>query len=150
MTTQDPPSPPAGPDSGELDLLHDRSQIDAAVKRILEQLAAMGYSDSSRFAVRLAIEEGISNAFRHGHRELPASTPIHLSYSAKPDQLRVVITDRGPGFDPSAVPDPTLEQNLEVPSGRGLMLMRAYMTQVSFNPVGNQVTLVYRKPPPKA
>ena len=53
----------------------------------------------------------------------------------------------GPGFDPSTVPDPTLDQNLEIPSGRGLMLMRAYMTAVTFNPAGNRVTMRYRKPP---
>jgi serine/threonine-protein kinase RsbW len=63
--------------------------------------------------------------------------------------LSVEIEDRGPGFDPGAVPDPTLEQNLEIPSGRGLMLMRAYMTSVTFNPAGNRVRLLYRRPPGK-
>ena len=95
---------------------------------------------------RLALEEGISNAFRHGHRGLTGETPIRLRFRVGPDELHVVITDRGPGFDPGTVPDPTLEQNLEVPSGRGLMLMRAYMTSVTHNAAGNEVTLVYRKP----
>jgi serine/threonine-protein kinase RsbW len=132
-----------------MDLLHERDQIDGAVRTILDALARHKYTESSRFAVRLALEEGISNAFRHGHRTLPPGVPIHLSYLATDKELRVVIQDRGPGFDPASVPDPTLEQNLEVPSGRGLMLMRAYMTSVTFNPSGNQVTLIYQKPPAK-
>lgn len=147
--TKDAPIPASGPDSGQLELLHDRARIDAAVKQILEALTRHKYSESSRFAVRLALEEGISNAFRHGHRGLPPEIPIHLSFRVTSQELSVVIEDQGAGFDPGTVPDPTLEQNLEIPSGRGLMLMRAYMTSVTFNPAGNQVTLLYRRPPGK-
>lgn len=138
---------PGQPLSGQTDLLHERAQIDHAVRSVLEALSAFGYSESSRFAVRLAMEEAISNAFRHGHRSVAPSTPVRLSWRATPAELTVTIEDRGPGFDPGAVPDPTLDQNLEVPSGRGLMLMRAYMTAVTFNPAGNQVSMVYRRPP---
>jgi serine/threonine-protein kinase RsbW len=56
------------------------------------------------------------------------------------------VEDRGPGFDPSGVPDPTLDENLELPSGRGLMLIRAYMTRVAFSPTGNRVSMYYRRP----
>lgn len=149
MSTQASQPQPAGPDSGELDLFQERDLIDAAVRSILDALGRYKYSESSRFAVRLALEEGISNAFRHGHKSLPKGTPVHLVYRVSEQELLVVIRDQGPGFDPASVPDPTLEQNLEVPSGRGLMLMRAYMTSVVFNAAGNQVTLVYRRPPAK-
>jgi serine/threonine-protein kinase RsbW len=150
MSCQDRPSPDpeqsTGPDRGDLEFPNERPRIDAAVKAILDALVRHRYSESSRFAVRLALEEGISNAFRHGHSGLPASSTLRLSFQATAAELRVTIRDRGPGFDPAAVPDPTLEQNLEIPSGRGLMLMRAYMTSVSFNPAGNEVTMLYRKP----
>jgi serine/threonine-protein kinase RsbW len=132
---------------GRADLLHDREQIDDVVREVLEALDELDYSDSSRFAVRLALEEAISNAFRHGHRDLPATEPIRLEWAATGEELEVTVEDRGPGFDPSAVPDPTLDQNLEMPSGRGLMLMRAYMSAIRFNRSGNRVTMVYRKPP---
>ena len=145
MTPIDPPTP----DSGTFDLIHDRDQIDAAIKQVLDVLATLGYSESSRFAVRLAIEEGIANAFRHGHKGLEATARVQVTYAAKPGELRVTIRDQGPGFDPNVVPDPTLDENLELPSGRGLMLMRAYMTSVTFNAKGNEVTLVYRKPTKK-
>lgn len=136
-------------DSGQFELIHERDQIDAAVKRVLDALAMHGYTESSKFAVRLAIEEGLANAFRHGHKGLPASTPIHVTYGVTDSELRMTIKDDGPGFDPKAIPDPTLDENLELPSGRGLMLMRAYMTSVAFNAKGNQVTMVYKKPAAK-
>jgi serine/threonine-protein kinase RsbW len=131
---------------GKTDLIHERDQIDRVVREVLDALTRLGYVDSSRFAVRLAMEEAISNAFRHGHKDLPHTTPIHLAWRASDAELLVAVEDRGPGFDPTAVPDPTLDQNLEIPSGRGLMLMRAYMSSVSFNKAGNKVTMTYRKP----
>lgn len=134
---------------GEVDLLHEREQIDRLVKSILDALTAGGYNDSSRFAVRLALEEAISNAFRHGHKDLPSTVPVRVRWEVSPTETQIVVKDEGPGFDPDAVPDPTLDENLEMPSGRGLMLMRAYMSAVIFNEVGNQVTMTYRKPPPK-
>ena len=133
-------------DSGTMELVHDRDQIEGTVKRILEALERHGYTEASRFAVRLAVEEGLANAFRHGHKGLAESTPVRFEFDVKPDELHVTIEDRGPGFAPDTIPDPTLDANLELPSGRGLMLMKAYMTQVSFNAKGNRVMMVYRKP----
>ena len=37
--------------------------------------------------------------------------------------------------------DPTDDDNLELPSGRGLMLMRSFMSFVEYNVVGNQVVM---------
>ncbi|HOF18390.1 MAG TPA: ATP-binding protein [Phycisphaerae bacterium] len=54
------------------------------------------------------------------------------------------MCDEGTGFDPTRVPDPTADENLEKPSGRGLMLMRAYMDEVRYNDRGNQVFLMKR------
>src|SRR6185295_19428079 len=59
-----------------------------------------------------------------------------------------VIRDQGPGFDVSKLPDPTDPANLEKPSGRGLLLMRAFMDEVRFNATGNQVTMVKTNPLP--
>lgn len=133
-------------DSGSVTIVHDRAAIDAAVKLISDAVARHEYPESSRFAVRLAIEEAISNAFRHGHKEAAAGAPVRVEYAVDPDQVVMTVEDQGPGFDPEAVPDPTLDENLEVPSGRGLMLIRAYMSSVTFNEAGNRITMVYRRP----
>ncbi len=54
------------------------------------------------------------------------------------------IRDEGPGFDPSTLPDPTDPANLERVSGRGLLLIHAFMDEVRHNPTGNEITMVKR------
>ena len=61
------------------------------------------------------------------------------------NEASFTITDEGPGFHLSEVPDPTADENLERPCGRGLMLIRAFMDEVSYNESGNQVRLVKRR-----
>ena len=62
------------------------------------------------------------------------------------DEARFTIADDGPGFDPGALPDPRAAQNLERLSGRGVLLMRTFMDEVTFHERGNVVTLVKRRP----
>lgn len=133
-------------ETGQADLLHSRAQIDELVARIAQALTRQKYPEPSRFAVRLALEEALSNAFRHGHSALPPRAPVHVEYRIGPADLTIRVADQGPGFNPDAIPDPTLDENLERPGGRGIMLMRAYMTRVDFDPPGNTVTLYYRRP----
>lgn len=132
-------------DAAKFQLVNDPQAIDAVREQIVEALIRQGYSETAAFAVRLAFEEAVSNAFRHGHRDLPHETPIGVEYAIGPDELEITLQDRGPGFKPGDVPDPTLEENLELPSGRGLLLIRAYMSGVEFNEAGNQIRMVYRR-----
>ena len=126
-----------------IELRNDRSAIESLERRVLEAVEDAGYPEASRFAVRLALEEAVVNAFRHGHRQLPEDTPIDVSWEVTPDRATIIVRDRGSGFEPGCVPDPTLDENLECPTGRGLMLMRAYMTEVRHNKAGNEVTMIY-------
>jgi serine/threonine-protein kinase RsbW len=142
-------SRPSHAESVSLALTSSRDDIDRAEEQLLGLLEKHGYEESSRFAVRLAVEEALTNAFHHGHKTLPAGTPVRFDFAVTPQEVRMFIEDQGPGFSPDAVPDPTLEENLEIPSGRGILLMRAYMSSVEFSGRGNQLTMVYRKPAPK-
>ena len=108
---------------------------------ILSEAEAHGYSESARFAIRLALDEAMSNAICHGNRNDPHKR-IAIDYAVTDEQVRIQVTDEGHGFRPAAVPDPTLDENLERPHGRGIMLMRAYMTDVSYSERGNTVTLI--------
>jgi serine/threonine-protein kinase RsbW len=130
-------------DRGELHPANTRADIEACEHRVLGALERAGYSEAARFAVRLSLEEALVNAFMHGHRGLPPSTPVHVQYTIAPEAVRISITDQGPGFDPGRVPDPTSEENLELPSGRGLMLMRAYMTSVHHEDHGRTLVMTY-------
>lgn len=92
------------------------------------------------FSIKLALEEALVNAIKHGN-QMDRSKKVRIAYQLFPDCFLVQITDDGTGFDPTDVPDPTAYENLERPCGRGLMLMRHYMTEVAFNERGNGVTM---------
>jgi hypothetical protein len=64
-----------------------------------------------------------------------------FSHYVTPSQTVVEIADQGLGFDPKTIADPVAPENLERPSGRGLFLIRYYMTSVRFNECGNHLTL---------
>jgi len=125
-------------------LREDRDRIEAAVTEILDAMVRMGFDESSAFAVRLSVEEAINNGFRHGNKSNPDKV-VRLEWRATPEQVELQVSDEGEGFDPGAVPDPTAEENLEIPSGRGLMLMRAYMSKVEYVQPGNVVRMEYRR-----
>jgi serine/threonine-protein kinase RsbW len=110
-------------------------------ERILQEAEACGFSQESSFAIRLALEEAIVNAHTHGNR-CDGSKHIRVSYQVTPERVIVRIADEGPGFDPCAIPDPTSPDRISLPNGRGLMLMRAYLDDVSYNEKGNEVQLI--------
>ena len=127
-------------------LRNQRPALEEAATAILNAAERMGYPKASCYALRLAIEEAVSNAFHHGHRDLDPEADIELAWDVSHERITIVVEDQGPGFDPGSLPDPTTQENIEKPSGRGLLLIRAYMSSVVFNEVGNRVTMVYLHP----
>jgi serine/threonine-protein kinase RsbW len=116
------------------------AEVAACINAILDALRPLDYNEQILFGVRLALEEALVNAIRHGHRN-DASKTVHIRFQPTAQQLLVEIQDEGPGFDPDGVPDPLSPENLERPGGRGVFLMRHYMTWVSVNEQGNCVTM---------
>lgn len=108
--------------------------------QILNQCRNHGFSEQDLFALQLSIEEALVNACKHGNQMDPAKH-VKVQYRITPQRADIVIEDQGPGFKPAEVPDPTADENLEVSHGRGILLMRAYMSNVVFSPKGNKVTL---------
>ena len=103
-------------------------------------LHAAGYGDQDVFYIKLAMEEALVNAIKHGNQLDPAKT-VRVWYAVAPHRFDCTITDEGPGFDPGEVPDPTLPENLDRPCGRGLFLIRRFMTTVDYHGRGNVVTM---------
>jgi serine/threonine-protein kinase RsbW len=112
-------------------------RVQDAIEQLLEASAAATHDV---FSIKLALEEALVNAIKHGN-QLDRDKKVHIAYSIHADRFEIRITDEGPGFDPGDVPDPTAIENLERPCGRGLMLMRHYMTEVAYNASGNSVTM---------
>lgn len=118
----------------------DTSAGQAVQERIIKLLEEHRYPDRDVFGVRLALEEALVNAIKHGNQMDPNKS-VRISCRLNLGGIRIEIEDQGEGFDPEDVPDPTDDENLERPCGRGIMLMRAFMTAVNYNDRGNCVIL---------
>lgn len=92
------------------------------------------------FGVRLALEESLVNAIKHGNRMEP-DKKVRIACELTTEQITIVIEDQGEGFKVEEVPDPTDDDNLDKPGGRGIMLIRSFMNAVSYNDRGNQLTM---------
>ena len=90
------------------------------------------------FGVRLALEEALVNAIKHGNRLDPLKK-VEIEFTVAKTRFEVHITDEGPGYVPAEVPDCKADENLTRPGGRGLFLMRHYMTEVVVEPPGNRL-----------
>ncbi len=109
-------------------------------ERIISRLEQLGFPPRGVFGVRLALEEALVNAIKHGNG-LDPRKHVRVGCQISADKVRIVIEDQGAGFSPGDVPDPTEEENLEKPCGRGIMLMRAFLNLVEYNERGNRVIL---------
>ncbi|MGH7176524.1 MAG: ATP-binding protein [Tepidisphaeraceae bacterium] len=115
-------------------------------KRILDDVRGHNFSQDCVFAIQLALEEALINAIKHGNK-LDPSKHVHVEAAISPDQAEIIIEDEGPGFQRSNVPDPTLEQNLEKCSGRGILLIEAYMNSVTWSNQGRRVRMIKKNEP---
>jgi serine/threonine-protein kinase RsbW len=111
------------------------------IDQIVSQLESLGWCENEVFGIQLALEESLTNAVRHGNKQDEAKS-VHVQCEVSQSRFWAHIRDEGEGFRPDAVPDPTAEENLSVAGGRGLLLIKAYMTDVHYNACGNCVTLL--------
>jgi len=119
----------------------DLSAARDLIREIIREVEAAGYDKDDCFAIRLATEEALINAIKHGNK-FDRSRKIRVSTDIDSQRVEITIADEGEGFDPASVPDPTADENLEKPCGRGIMLMRAYMDEVIYNDKGNEVRMI--------
>jgi serine/threonine-protein kinase RsbW len=136
-------TPPREPDcSSTVDVVipSDPAEARRVQDEIERLLRAHRVGEKDIFGIRLALEEALVNAIKHGN-QMDRSKKVAIGCAVHGERLEIHITDEGSGFDPGDVPDPTTVENIERPCGRGLMLMRHYMNEVSFNGRGNSVRM---------
>lgn len=103
---------------------------------------AAKFTDKETFRIRLAAEEALINAVKHGNKQdVDKKVLVDCQIDIDDGTFILTVEDEGGGFDPATVADPTLDENLSKPNGRGLLLMREFMSEVRYNDVGNKVTL---------
>lgn len=141
-----PPVVMSDPEQFEVTIPSDTSAGQAVQERIVARLEELEYSSRDVFGVRLSLEEALVNAIKHGNGMDPNKT-VRVECSISSEFVRVVVEDQGPGFKPEDVPDPTEEENLERPCGRGIMLMRAFMSHVEYLGRGNVLVMEKRRVP---
>ena len=112
-------------------------------EQIIESLETRGFSPRDVFGVRLALEEAIVNAIKHGNRMDPDKS-VRIQWEVDTTFVKVRIEDQGEGFDITKVPDPTDDENLDKPGGRGIMLMRSFMSDVQYQGRGNVLAMEKR------
>ena len=118
------------------------------VEELLRQLEEHHWEQHDIFSIQLAMEEALVNAIKHGNR-MDATKKVRVRCAMSPDLLRVEVEDEGEGFDPSQVPDPTDPEQIENPHGRGILLMRTFMSRVEYNETGNRVLLEKQRGKPE-
>ena len=125
--------------------------------------------DADLIRIGTALHEAFVNAVEHGNLELSSDLrndpdgayqrtaemrrrqlpycerKVLVDAHLNRDEVRIMIRDEGPGFDPSRLPDPTVPENIGKISGRGLLLIRTFMDDVRFNDTGNEIVLVKKK-----
>lgn len=116
-------------------------QVRSAEELVLDRIERHAFREDDLFAVKLALEEALVNAIRHGNRSDPQKN-VTIRYHISRTVVAIGVRDEGEGFHPDELPDPTLDENLEKPHGRGVMLMKAYMTRVCYNDRGNEVWML--------
>ncbi|MCH2203564.1 MAG: response regulator [Fuerstiella sp.] len=137
------------------------------ISHLEEQLRTMNYSDDTGMVrISMALREAVANAIDHGNLELDSDLRdddgsaytelgrqrarqepwmgrrVTVTSRVTPSQVRYTISDQGSGFDPSSLPDPLDPENLLRTHGRGLMLIRSFMDEVTHNAAGNEITMV--------
>jgi serine/threonine-protein kinase RsbW len=128
------------PIAAEIIIPSDLAEARRVQDEIEEALQSARYGDRDIFSIKLALEEALVNAIKHGN-QLDADKHVTIWYSVTGERFDVRITDEGPGFNPADVPDPTAPENLERPCGRGLLLIRNFMTEVAYQGRGNVVAM---------
>lgn len=127
------------------------------------------WSDNDRIRLSIALREALCNAIVHGNLEigselreddekafhaLVAHRREEAPYGARGvevvaeesrHEMIYVVRDEGRGFDPADLPDPGDPAHLDRISGRGLFLIHNFMTEVRFNPRGNEITMIKRR-----
>ena len=137
---------PASETMAERDILLDSTldSVEIAEDAVLQDAQEIGFREEELHQIGMAVRETMVNAVVHGNR-YNSRKKVHLSVMKGPDRLTVVIADEGEGFDMNSLPNPLAEENLLRQSGRGLLLIQAFVDEFQVRrgqPGGTEVRMV--------
>lgn len=127
-----------------LELPNDLRAIERSVAYLVDRGREVGFDhDRLRLNLRVGLTEALANAMLYGNCRDPRKR-VRVEAQLSSREIRVQVTDEGPGFDPGCLEDPTLPLNRRRASGRGIYLIRKLMDRVEFNDRGNSITMILR------
>lgn len=135
-----------GQEIQEHELESTLDSVDIADQSAMELARKIGFNEDDQNSISMAVRECMVNAVAHGNK-YNSRKKVYLKLEANPGVLIVSIGDEGEGFKDSDVPDPLAQENLLKQSGRGLLLMRAFMDEcehIERVPQGTLVRMVKR------
>jgi serine/threonine-protein kinase RsbW len=118
--------------------------VDIAEEAVLKEAEELGFDEDDLHKIGMSVRECMVNAVVHGNR-YNARKKVHVMIQRTSDRLAVVIQDEGDGFDMADLPDPLANENLLRHSGRGLLLIQAFMDEFQIRPrepKGTEVKMV--------
>ena len=127
----------------EFDVPSALDEIPQATRRVFDFFQELHLDESDRFDLRLSFEEILINAMKHGNG-LRREVPVRVSLCHDGSELKVKVQDRGAGFDVNRLKDPTIGENIEAYSGRGVYLVQHLMDRLEYGPTGNSVEITKR------
>jgi serine/threonine-protein kinase RsbW len=128
----------------EITIESSAEQVHGIQRAVHDAMARCGFDDDECFAVKLAVEESVINAMKHGNK-FQKERKVRVCFEVDAEKVVIKVKDEGVGFNPETVPDPTCDENLAKPNGRGIMLMRAYMDDIRYSECGTEVTMLKRR-----
>jgi CheY-like chemotaxis protein len=148
---------------------NDPNLIGSLIQLLQEELNGLGVLEPpGQIRVRVALQEALTNALYHGNLEVSSdlrqederiffsladarlvqepykSRRIWVSACLDRHSATFEVSDDGPGFDTSLINKPIDPEDLLRVGGRGLLLIRTFMDEVTFNPKGNSIRMVKR------
>ena len=132
------------PETVERSLESTLESVDSAEELALGMAERAGFDDEDLMKIGMAVRESMVNAVVHGNR-YHSRKKVHLTVSRTGERLEILVGDEGGSFDASKIPDPLAEENLLRQSGRGLLMMRAFMDEFQVRPrepLGTEVRMV--------
>ncbi|MBF0618651.1 MAG: ATP-binding protein [Candidatus Omnitrophica bacterium] len=114
--------------------------VPAFIAAVMGKLCFLPFEQKASFDIKLALQEAVINAMKHGNK-LNAALVVKVDIQAQERQLTIEVTDQGPGFDYTSIPNPILPENLEKMSGRGIFLIQNAMDHVEFEDHGRTIRM---------
>jgi serine/threonine-protein kinase RsbW len=125
-------------------LAADRKAVDPVVRNVMSIVKNLKCADGREDAVELALTEALANAVVHGANSDPSKI---VECDVACDEVKgilIIVRDPGNGFDPAAIPNPCVGENIFSRHGRGIYLINQLMDEVKFHKNGTEIHMVKR------